>query len=234
MSWKKGLIFDLDDTLYLEQQYVTSGFGAVGSHLSPEPEQAALYAQKLHSYVQQFGDGRAFDHLLEEFPQATEGLTVQQLVEVYRSHMPTLELDQVWREQLQKWRDAGVFLGLISDGALIGQQNKVNVLELESLFDHLILTDQLGREFWKPHRRAYELMQQVSGLQGPQLIYIGDNVLKDFIAPRALGWHTVRLRLPGQVRELLEPASEEARPQAEARSVAELISQLETWLRSAG
>ena len=30
-----------------------------------------------------------------------------------------------------------------------------------------------------------------------ECVYVADNPTKDFAAPRALGWHTVRIRRPG-------------------------------------
>jgi putative hydrolase of the HAD superfamily len=59
----------------------------------------------------------------------------------------------------------------------------------------LVLTDKWGHGYWKPHERAFEYVQQ--GAPGSErFVYIADNVAKDFIAPRRMGWETVRVRRP--------------------------------------
>lgn len=221
-----GLIFDLDDTLYLEREYVASGFQAVAHAVATSELQAQQYAQWMSDLMAKGHDGKTFNHFLDTHPELAGRYSVAQLVQLYREHPPTLTLSAEWRQALQGWRAQGLFLGLISDGELVGQQRKVEALQLTPLLDHLILTDQYGKDNWKPHPRAFQEMQTVSGLNGNQLVYVGDNVLKDFNGPNTLGWHTVRLRLAGQVRAALEPASAAHSAQHEVQSLNMLLTLL--------
>jgi putative hydrolase of the HAD superfamily len=88
----------------------------------------------------------------------------------------------------------------------------------------LLFTDALGREYWKPHPAGYERIMRELGVAGEQCLYVGDNVHKDFLGPRSLGWTTVRIVRPGGVYA----SSAAARPEAEAdrviRSLAELAA----------
>ncbi|WP_161780317.1 MULTISPECIES: HAD family hydrolase [Deinococcus] len=226
----QGIILDLDDTLYLEHEYVQSGFLAVGRSLSDDPDEGQRYGEWLVKRAAQENDGQTFNHLLTAFPHLGERSDVLKMVRVYREHQPDLRLADEWREALEHWRHRGIFLGLISDGELVGQQRKVDALGLESLLDHIVFTDAYGKDHWKPSPTAFQEMERVSGLHGPALLYVGDNVLKDFVAPNSLGWRTVRLRLPLQVRDRLEPADETFAAQVEVNSFRVLRDLLESWL----
>lgn len=220
----QGIILDLDDTLYLEHEYVQSGFLAVGRSLSDDPDEGQCYGEWLFKRAAQEHDGRTFNHLLTAFPHLEERSSVPKMVRVYREHQPDLRLADEWREALEHWRHRGIFLGLISDGELVGQQRKVDALGLESLLDHIILTDAYGKDHWKPSPTAFQEMERVSGLHGSELLYIGDNVLKDFVAPNALGWNSIRLKVEGQVRYNLTPASQKHTAAWEFGSIRELIA----------
>jgi putative hydrolase of the HAD superfamily len=94
-------------------------------------------------------------------------------------------------------------------------------LGLRTDFSCLVVTDDWGRDRWKPHPIGFEhIMEQ---LRGPAdgYVYIGDNPRKDFIAPRSLGWRTVRIRRDGGEHETYEPADSE-RAEREIRSLNEV------------
>jgi putative hydrolase of the HAD superfamily len=83
-------------------------------------------------------------------------------------------------------------LELISDGYLPTQRNKAAALRLEQWIPRPIFTEELGRQEWKPSPRAFELL--MARHPGERFAYVADNPAKDFIAPRALGWLSVRIR----------------------------------------
>ena len=88
-------------------------------------------------------------------------------------------------------------LALISDGPLVMQEAKVAALDVRSLIELVVLTDQWGRSFWKPHPRAFLLVEEATGTNGRRCLYVGDNPTKDFGAPTELGWMTVQVKRPG-------------------------------------
>jgi len=133
---------------------------------------------------------------------------------------PNIDLFEDVDRALRHWR-SGHRLALISDGPLAMQQNKVDALGLADRLDLIILTDQWGREFWKPHPRAFETVQKTWGLEGAACLYVGDNVEKDFFAPLRLGWRTARVRRPGGIYEKAV-ADQAARPEFEVRRLDEI------------
>lgn len=181
--WKiKGVIFDLDDTLYPEKQYVRSGFQAVADFLEIKDAQ-----KKLWSY---FEKGLyAIDEFLKQIGR--EDLKAQCL-EIYRAHKPKLELYQGVCELITEIKNFGINTGMITDGRPEGQRNKIAALGLEDLMDDIIVTDELGGlQFRKPNDISFRIMQNRWRIPYEQLVYVGDNPAKDFQAARQLGMKTI-------------------------------------------
>jgi len=89
-----------------------------------------------------------------------------------------------------------VRLALITDGYHATQHAKLRSLGLSLHFDHLRVTDDWGREFWKPHPRAFWEVASLFNVAPWECVYVGDNPHKDFVSPLQLGWQTVRVRRP--------------------------------------
>lgn len=200
MRVRRGVVLDLDDTLYLERDYVRSGFGAVAAHLARE---RGVDADRVRTHLwDRFTRGERgshFDDLVASDP-ALAGTGVADLVEVYRHHVPDIRLLPGVPELLRALRTDARPTALISDGVLAGQEAKVAALGLTDLVDGpVVLTDVWGRDGWKPDPRAFVHVAEAWGMPHDDLVYVGDNPHKDFDAPRALGWACVRLRMPGQL-----------------------------------
>lgn len=220
-----GVVFDIDDTLFLERDYVKSGFRAVAQHaagfgvVSAEEAFALLWDGFLAGVR-----GSSFNALLEAFPQLAAHFEIPELVAIYREHKPDIVILPEMLALLQELKAAGAKLGAISDGPLASQDAKAAALKVAAYCDPVILTDALGREYWKPHRKAFEMIARAWGLPPGRLVYIGDNPSKDFHAPHDLGWASIRFRVPEQVR--YDMPHDEVPPSFEATSVA----QVRAWL----
>ena len=54
--------------------------------------------------------------------------------------------------------------------------------------DEIIITDELGGEiFRKPNDVSFRIMKYRMNLPYAEMLYVGDNSSKDFIAPKSLG-----------------------------------------------
>jgi putative hydrolase of the HAD superfamily len=204
----RGVVFDLDDTLVFERDYVRSGFRHVANVCAADGAAPAdeVFAQVWSDFAQGVR-GHSFDRVRTRWSAVASRHSVDQLVEAYRTHAPSLVLAAEAVLVLETLKTRGTRLALISDGPLASQSAKVKALGLDAIFDPIVLTDAWGRAFWKPHVRAYEHIQAAWGLPHEQLVYVGDNPAKDFVAPNALGWTSVRYRVPAQLRHADEPAS---------------------------
>lgn len=215
-----GVVFDMDDTLYFERDYVKSGFRAVAAAVAgPKVSESDAFAL-LWGHFEAGTRGTTFNELLARYPELGESFAIPDLVAVYREHAPTIDLLPEMKALMLELRARNVPLGVITDGPYVSQRAKVDALGVERYADSVILTDTWGKEFWKPHPKAFEEASKTLGLPPENLTYIGDNPSKDFHAPAQLGWQSVRLRLSEQLR--FDHDYGEHRPTKEVTSVAEL------------
>jgi putative hydrolase of the HAD superfamily len=218
-----GVVFDLDDTLYFERDYVRSGFDAVAGLCASTGAVTREAAFELLWHDFEAGmRGDAFNRLFARFPELTPRHAIADLVRCYREHRPRLHLGDGVDSLLDALAAGGARLALLSDGDLVGQQAKVDVLALSARFSPLVLTGAWGPSYWKPHARGYEAIASALGLTGRELVYVADNPLKDFITPKKLGWQTVRLRTHEQLRYGVEAPTVEHEPDATVSSFVEL------------
>jgi putative hydrolase of the HAD superfamily len=190
----QALILDLDDTLYLERDYVRSGFDAVGRYVA-ERHGVPGFGERCWTLFERGVRDTTFDDALRE-AGLSGSVECADLVDVYRRHTPSIHLQQDTEHFLREW-PADRPLGLITDGPVESQSAKISALELKDRLSPIVLSDEWGAEFRKPHDRPFEAVEQALGLAPDQLTYIADNPRKDFIAPRRRGWQTVRMKRPG-------------------------------------
>lgn len=185
------VIFDLDDTLYPEIQFVESGFRAVANYLSERYGWDAneVYAEMI-ALLNQLGRGAVFDELLRRRGQLRKQ-TVRACLSVYRLHKPTLTLAPEAVRCLDRLADVPKYI--VTDGNKLVQANKVLALGLLSQVKKAYITHRYGVAHAKPSTRCFELIAQREKVDFSQLVYIGDNPKKDFVNLRKLGVRTVRV-----------------------------------------
>jgi putative hydrolase of the HAD superfamily len=186
----KAVVFDLDDTLYNEKDFVYGAFLEVALYLSKKYN---LKHNELYKYMIEIlnihGRGKIFNIICEKYGLNED---IQYLIDRYRNAKPKLSLYEDSIELLNKLK--GKYkLGLITDGMASVQWNKIKALHIEHYFDKIIVSDDLGKEYWKPHIKTYELMAQELKVSKEECIYVGDNPNKDFYGAKKCGYKTIRL-----------------------------------------
>lgn len=230
---RRAVIFDLDDTLYPEADYVRSGFRAVAAwaaetlRIPAEPaiaELDRLFADGVRrDTFDRWLRARGFGH------QAAE--LVPQMVEAYRNHSPTLTPFDGIPELLQSLSDSCA-LGLVSDGYLTVQEKKWRALGVQEYFGAVVFSDALGRDAWKPSPRPFERVLEQLGCAPTAALYVGDNPAKDFLGAGRLGMHTIRCRFPGGEHRQVEPLSDAHAPTWTVESLSQLLPCIRRWLVS--
>jgi len=203
------LIFDLDDTLYAERDFVRSGHRAVARAVWRD-HRVDIEAE----LVRRFSLGQRGDI----FTAALRTLNVrvapdyveEVLVPAYREHVPEIHAYVGVSDVLARLKSAGHRTALLSDGWAAVQKRKLAALGLAGLFDETVFTDDLGRDAWKPATRGFELLLARQNVTAANAAYIADNPTKDFVAPRRLGMHSFRV-----VRAGTEHANVIARPRSQ-------------------
>ena len=173
--------FDLDDTLYKEIDFLKSAYREIASSVG-RPDIA-------DQMVTWYEEGKnVFDSLNRFLDRDTPLATY---LGIYRSHKPSISLSEGVEDTLNKMKDNGVVMGLITDGRSISQRNKMKALGLERWFGErdIIISEEFGSE--KTDRRNFSYF--LDRYPGCSYLYVGDNIQKDFLVPNQLGWMTVCL-----------------------------------------
>lgn len=179
MSNRKVVVFDLDDTLLNEIDYLKSAFLEIA--LFVDSENKLLYSQMLGWYENK---DNVFDKIIEIYPNQV----LEQLIFNYRNHIPTIQFTEETINLLKDLKKQNCILGIISDGRSITQRNKLLNAGQFDLWDKVIISEEFGSE--KPCEENYK---EFDVFGKADYYYIADNTKKDFIAPNKLGWTTVCL-----------------------------------------
>ncbi len=221
MNGWQAVIFDLDDTLYPERDYVFSGFRAVALWAKKElglPAESSFV--ELRRLFETGVRGNTFDRFLASHGLYTDR-HVDAMVQTYRQHEPQISLDDGTRSLLERL-SLRCPLGLITDGYLDVQRRKVAALALDGFFHTIVYSDALGRDAWKPSPKPFQIALGRLSVDAASAVYVGDNPIKDFRGARRVGMATIRVRRPDGLHRYREPNLAEDAPDVEIDSLGRL------------
>ncbi|MDM1139249.1 HAD family hydrolase [Empedobacter sp. R132-2] len=176
----KYIIFDLDDTLMYEIDFLKSAFKEIADFIDKK-NQEELFKLMLIKYHE--GEN-VFDFLINNYTNFSK----EQLLQMYRNHFPNISLNEGTDDLLKKIKSKGYKLGLITDGRSVTQRNKLKALKIEDLFDKIIVSEEFGST--KPDERNFKIFLE-NDIE--EYYYIADNTKKDFVTPNKLGWTSICL-----------------------------------------
>lgn len=210
MQWQ-AVIFDLDDTLYPEQEYVLSGFRHVARYMQDKTGISMEwgYAQ-LEVLYRQGIRGNTFNLWLDQVGLPSERWLAQ-LVEEYRSHTPCIEPFAETTALLMALRPH-CKVALLSDGYLEVQQRKLAALAIAPYFDTIAFSDHWGRAAWKPSPVAFLHVLSRVNVPAEMAVYVGDNPQKDFLGARRAGMQSIWWRREGGEYSHTAPPTVEHEP----------------------
>lgn len=189
----KAVVFDLDDTLISEKQFVESGYRCVAEIISGSTGIGTINVFEMLKELFNKNTQNVFNRLFDKLQIRYDNDNIRGLVEEYRNHLPDIQFYDDVIPCLEKLKDNGIKTGIITDGYISTQRKKLKALNAEKYFDHIILTEELGREYWKPHPRAFELMNKILQVKFDEMVYVGDNPEKDFYIGHLYPIKTVRI-----------------------------------------
>ncbi len=179
------VVFDLDDTLYPEEDFLLSGYAEIAAYLKNLTgedflEQMLAWRAK--------GSVDVFEALLKQDSLQTL-VSLDTLLRLYRFHEPTIELAPETSALLNQLKQADIPVALITDGRSVTQRNKLKALGIESIFEPIIISEEIGSS--KPAEENYRAIEE--HWPGKSYLYIADNTAKDFLTPNKRGWRSVCL-----------------------------------------
>jgi putative hydrolase of the HAD superfamily len=191
------IVFDLDDTLYLEREFAFSGYRFLDGWVK-ERESLEGFGNACRVLFEEGERRQIFNRALERLGHCGDSHLIADLVAAYRGHPPQISLAPDAARFLERHR--GPF-GLITDGPAETQNAKIVALGLDRWIENIRKTGDWPQGYGKPHPRAYEEMEGLAADDGP-MVYVADNPAKDFVTPKARGWITVQIRRAGAVHPL--------------------------------
>lgn len=187
----KAVVFDLDDTLISEKEYIRSGFRAVSNKLAIENNMNEDYIYDVMKITFNEDSKNVFNRVLDKLEINYDIEYIKELIDYYRGHIPDIKLYEDAEYIIKTLYKKGIKLGMITDGYKITQRNKLQILNINDYFEHIVVTDELGRDYWKPHKKPYEIIKEKLNLDYKNMVYVGDNVSKDFVTANKLGMNTI-------------------------------------------
>lgn len=192
------VVFDLDDTLYDEIDFVRSGFAAAAAVIADH------FGVDAHAVLDGCLTSRRLDGAFQSVVEAA-GLppsAIDLMLAAYRLHVPTLEMSPELRDALIALRERDGAIACITDGRSLTQRNKLQALGLAGILDPVLISEETGHA--KPD--AHNFREVLRRVKAREFWYIADNPAKDFVAPNALGWITVSVDRGKRIHNLPAPA----------------------------
>lgn len=194
-----GLIFDLDETLYPERQFIRSGFCAVAERV--ERRHGVPAAASLATLLGSLRRGNRAEAL--QALCAAHGLPaslVPELVDVIRAHAPSLRLPQESREALVTARARGWRLGVLTNGMPAVQMRKIAALGLSALVDEIVYAQDWGSGRGKPEPEPFEVVMERMRVRPEASVFVGDDPWCDIFGARRARLRTLLVcRTPSQL-----------------------------------
>lgn len=177
--------FDLDDTLYKEIDFLKSAYREIARKVETETSLHGVYENMMQVY--QSGE----DVFLNLVNQTRGAVSKDELLEIYRNHIPDIYLNEDAKACLDALYKADIPMGIITDGRSYTQRNKIKALGLEQWIpeENWIISEEIGSE--KPDQKNYLVVEHK--YPGYDYIYVGNNPKKDFKGANEIGWLTVCL-----------------------------------------
>jgi putative hydrolase of the HAD superfamily len=188
----QAIVFDLDDTLYPEKEFVESGYQAVARHIAGNSDYSFkdLFSSMRISF-HSFGRQTVFPNLLMHYPKLR--LSLDDCVHIYRHHNPSIRLFPGYGDLLRKLSET-YRLGLITDGLPEVQKKKVNALGLAGIIKNIIYSWEYGAERQKPHPYSFQTMLALLQSAAGNTLFVGDNHEKDGQGAMNVGMQYVQIK----------------------------------------
>ena len=192
-----AVLFDLDDTLFLQRDWLRGAWRAVAAHGATVGLPEAELHAALETVAAEGSDrGCIIDRALAMV--GARDVDVAPLVSAFLRHRAPLSPLPAVRDGLRFLRRC-VLIGLVSDGNPDLQRAKLDALGLTKSFDVVVLSDELDRHRRKPDPAPFRAALRALDTDPADAVFVGDRPDKDGVGAAAVGMRFVRV-LTGEYR----------------------------------
>jgi magnesium-protoporphyrin IX monomethyl ester (oxidative) cyclase len=197
----EAIIFDLDNVLYEEIDYILSAYQDIACYLSKYNgiDENSIFEMLLKSFHEKTSIyPYLFNDLLSNL--GLDASLLPEILNIYSSVRKKIKLYD-GTEKILTYLRKEYKLGLLTNGNVKAQRNKVNLMRIDKFFNEILYARDLGKENEKPSEIAYSAILARLNTKPQNAVYIGDNPYIDFIGAKRLGILTVRV-LTGEFKEV--------------------------------
>jgi putative hydrolase of the HAD superfamily len=191
MMKAKAIIFDLDNTLYDETSYLQSIFTAFFKSYKKQDVPDDI----MQKITPEFRCANA--DVLQGMLQLIQANTKQnhdEIFQLYCHHQANINLTKAVKTLLVRFKEQGFKLGVLTNGVITVQRNKVNLLSITELVDVVVYARENGASFEKPHQQAFTRVCQQLNVDTEEAIMVGDNIKCDIEGALNAGLSVVYLK----------------------------------------
>lgn len=189
----RGVLVDLDDTLYPQAEYLGLAWFAVAERGA----RLGLDRDRLHAALTTAAAaGSARGGIIDDAVRRIRGDAelVPELVAAFHAVRPQqLTAFPGVRAALRELRSL-VPVAVVTDGEVAGQRAKISALGLDDAFDAVVLSDGWGRAFRKPNPHPFHTALALLGVDAADAVMIGDRPDKDIAGAARVGVRGIRVR----------------------------------------
>jgi putative hydrolase of the HAD superfamily len=221
----RGILFDLDGTLFAREVAFWSWLRAEAGTLSLDWATIAELDARGHGPKAPLLEYLA---LTLSWPERSLDARLQRLRSgVLRYARPDPPLHDLLRRLQSRYR-----LGVVTNGSTQSQRGKLQGLQIEQFFDPIIVSEEVGHH--KPEFAIFRLATRSWSIPHGQLLFVGDDSLKDIGGARGAGMITLQvLSEPAVVAdpEIARAVTPPREPTDDTASIA-CLWDIEDWLRA--
>ena len=199
----RTIVFDLDDTLYdqIGPFQIATNEVLSTSFTTHEIEELYLLSRKYSDEVfeaQMKGEITAEQlqtyrimMACQEFGNPINETTALRFQEVYVSQQRRITLFQEIESLLNKLKNPGIQLAILTNGEYHHQRMKINQLQLQRWIpeENIFISGALGVS--KPNTRAFHIVEEKLRANKKDLLYVGDSFENDIVGAKNSGWQAI-------------------------------------------
>ena len=168
----KLYVFDLDDTLYREADYLFAAYGKIGSYLAGDDAgKAQEYSRFLCDSFMQEGRQGLFQRLSERYKM---DVPIEAILGILRSTACPLEMYEPMRRVLDELLQAGKQVVILTNGNPQQQQQKITNLRLAHLYPRIEIVYAASIAA-KPSPEALLQLMSAHHADAAQTVLVGDS-----------------------------------------------------------
>lgn len=232
----KTIVFDVDDTIYDQQQPFRNAINSVFPDVKPEDMHALYIRFRFHS-DETFPKVMSNDWTLEfmrfyrineslkdlNYPSVSQdnGLIFQK---IYEEELDNIVMHPEVKKVFDFLKENNIPMGIITNGPTDHQFKKVKQLQLENWVptDNIIISQSTG--FQKPEREIFDLAAKEFNMECAHTLYVGDSFENDIAGATNGGWKS--LWFNHRLREM--PVGEKAHHLKEVTSFEDLFPTIQS------